>query len=457
MPRWEPECDEVGTTEQVQAREPGKLYYGWIIVGVMAVAGAVSMAMGSLNYGLFIKPMGDDLGIRRSTFGWAQTARQLASSATSPVVGRLIDRFGSRIMLAVAATITGAAMIGLAFMHHAWHLVVLFAIMGLVGMSGPGALVTSVPVLKWFVRNRGKAISFMALGIPLGALVFVPLTQVFIDAWGWRQAWIVLASIGIGVIVPLSVIFVRRQPEDMGLLPDGAAAPQELPTSGDTPRPSAIEEDSWSTSDAIRTGTLWRLVSVFSIVSLAVGTLAVHRIAAFMDRGLEAQLISFATAIDAVCAGASAFVLGLLVSKFSARVLGSSGFLILATASVLTIYADTIPIMFASMALFGVGIGGMMFLQNFIWADYFGRRNLGSIRGFVTPINLVIGGIGAPLAGYVRDATGSYNSVWWAGVGLMVFAAVLLAMTGAPGKPSMLQTPPTTEELLIRERFNSGI
>ena len=205
------------------ARRKG-IYYGWVIVFVMATAGAVSMAMGSLNFGLFIKPMGDSLGIGRAWFGWAQTIRQISSAVTSPPVGWLIDRYGSRVMLPVAAIVTASAMVALSFMNDAgdaWFMVAMFALMGLVGMSGPGALVTSVPVLKWFVRKRGQAISFMALGIPIGAMVFVPLTQMFIDWWGWERAWIILAAIGVSVIAPLAAIFVRRQPEDMGLLPDG--------------------------------------------------------------------------------------------------------------------------------------------------------------------------------------------------------------------------------------------
>jgi cyanate permease len=153
-----------------------------------------------------------------------------------------------------------------------------------------------------------------------------------------------------------------------------------------------------------------------------------------MDRGLDARLISFATAFDAVCAGASVFTMGMLVRKLPARYLGAVGFLLLASASVLTIYADTLVIMFLSMAIFGLGIGGTMFLQNFLWADYFGRMHLGSIRGIVTPITLLIGGIGAPLAGYVRDATGSYNSIWWAGVGLMLASGVALAFVRAPAR-----------------------
>ena len=404
-----------------------------MIVFVMASAGAVSMAMGSLNFGLFIKPMGDELGIGRAYFGWAQTARQVSSSVTSPTVGWLLDRFGSRILLPVAAVVTGGAMITLAFISSSWHLVALFAVMGLVGMSGPGALVTSVPILKWFVRRRGAAVAFVGLGIPVGAMIFVPLTQYFIDAWGWRTAWIVLAILGISIIVPLSLIFLRRRPEDMDLLPDGlpprAKPVNELDTSEE---PLEGLEISWTARNAMRTLPFWSLVVVFSMVALAIGTVAVHRIAAFMDRGLDPTLVSLATAFDAVCAGVATFAFGMLVRWVSVRILGAIGFCLLGLASVMTIYADYTSLMFVSMAVFGLGIGGMMFLQNFVWADYFGREYVGSIRGVVAPITLTVGGIGPPLAGYVRDWTGSYNSVWWGGVCLMFLAALVILATKAP-------------------------
>ncbi len=421
-------------------RPTGGLFYGWVIVAVMAVVGAVTMAMGGLNFGLFIKPMGDELGIGRSTFGWAFTARQVASSATSPLIGRVIDRHGSRILLPIAALITGGGMIGLGLLDHGWQLVLLFALMGLVGMSGPGALVTSVPVLKWFVRGRGRAVAFMSLGVPLGAVIFVPLTQVLIDAWGWRTAWIVLAVIGTAVIVPVSLVFIRRQPEDMGLLPDGARVLRALrPGSGQAPQDGGSAarrpleaEVSWTSGEAARSWTFWRLVVVFSVVALGIGTIGVHRIPAFLDRGVDARLVSYATALDAVFAGVSTFAMGFLVGTVPVRVLGVFGFICLAVAGVVTIYADTTALVFLSMGIFGLGIGGMMFLQNFIWAEYFGRAHLGGIRGLVMPIQLMVGGVGAPVAGYVYDATGSYNSIWWGGVALVLAAAVLVAMTGPP-------------------------
>ena len=324
-------------------------------------------------------------------------------------------------------------------MHHAWHLVVLFSLIGFVGMSGPGALITSVPVLKWFVRDRGRAIAYTSLGIPVGAVLFVPLTQILIDAVGWRMAWVILAIIGVSVIVPLGAIFIRRQPEDMGMLPDGGPPPSDtrsdIEVGAATGQRASEDEVSWTVHDAVRSSTLWRLVIVFSAVQLASGTVALHRIAAFMDRGLDPTIISFATAFDAVCAGVATFVFGMLVRRVPARFLGATGFLMLASASVMTIWAYNLPIMAISMAVFGLGIGGMMFLQNIIWADYFGRESVGSIRGIVNPINLVVGGLGAPAAGYVRDITGSYDPAWWAGVALMTFGAVLTILTPPPRTP----------------------
>lgn len=419
------------------AQHGTKLFYGWVIVAVMAAVGALSMALGSLNFGLFIKPMGDELGIGRAVFGWAQSIRQVASAVTAPLVGGLIDRFGVRVLLAAAAVATGAALVGLGFVTESWQLIALFGVMGVVGMSGPGALVTSVPVTKWFVRRRGTALAFVSLGIPVGGLIFVPLTQILIDAAGWRAAWVILGIIGAGIIIPLALIFVRREPEDLGLLPDGApsaaVAPGATSFAARQPAPpSAQDEHSWTRPEALRTATFWRLAVVFSIVMLATNSVSVHRIPSFMDRGLDPRLISYATALDAAAAGLSTFAMGLLTRRIPARFIGAAGFLLLALASALTILAGDHPVMFLSMIIFGLGIGALMLMQNLLWADYFGRRHLGSIRGAVTPITLIFGGAGAPVAGYVRDATGSYTPIWLAATALMALGAVVLAATPPP-------------------------
>jgi len=421
------------------AASPGRarFFYGWVVVAVLAVTGGLTMGMGSLNFGLFIKPMGDDLGAGRAIFGWAQSSRQFASAFTAPLVGPLIDRFGVRVMLAVAALLCAGAMVGLSIIDAGWQIIVLFAMMGVVGINGPGALVTTVPITKWFVRRRGTAMAYTSLGVPLGGFLLVPLTQILIDEVGWRMTWVALAVLGAGLIVPLSLIFIRRQPEDLGLVPDGRPMAEHAPAAdptGGRPGTTIVQHDeySWTRAEAIRTATFWKLVFVFGLVMLAQNSVGVHRIPSFMDRGLDAHLISYATALDAMAAGVSTFVLGLLAHRIPSRYIGALGFLLLATASMLTILADSHPLMFASMITFGFGIGAGILIQNYLWAEYFGRRYQGSIRGAVTPITLICGGVGPPLAGYVRDIMGSYDPVWYVAIGLMILGAVAIGTTPPP-------------------------
>ena len=154
-----------------------------------------------------------------------------------------------------------------------------------------------------------------------------------------------------------------------------------------------------------------------------------------MDRGLDPTLIAYATALDAAAVGVTTVGLGLLVSRVPSRYLGAAGFLALAIASGLTIIAADHVVMFISMITFGLGIGGTHLMQNYLWAEYFGRRHLGSIRGAVMPIMLLLGGTGPPLAGYVLDFTGSYTPAWLASTLMMAFGAVILAQTPPPQPP----------------------
>jgi MFS family permease len=262
-------------------------------------------------------------------------------------------------------------------------------------------------------------------------VIFVPLTQLLIDSSGWRAAWLILGLGGAAIMIPLGLIFLRREPEDMGLLPDGGTAGRPSARRG-APAISHDVEVSWTRHEAVRTVTFWRLVFAFSVVMLGQTTVGVHRIPAFMDRGIDPVLVALATALDAAAAGVSLFALGFLVDRYQVRYLGALSFAAVAVAIFLTLQAEAAPMMFASTATFGLGVGGSLLLQSYIWAAYYGRGNLGAIRGIVQPITLVVAGIGPPFAGYVRDVSGTYDSVWWAGLILVVVGAVVLATSPQP-------------------------
>ncbi len=412
-------------------RKKPRLYYGWVIVAVLAVVNGVTMAMGTVNFGLFPKPMGDEIGAGRSMFGWAQTARQVTGALTSPLTGKLLDRYGARMLLPIAALLTGGSMVAMGFVNHAWQMILIFAIMGTVGIGGPATLLTSVPIAKWFVKFRGRALGLSTLGSPLGAMSLVPLTQVFITGFGWRETWMVLGVMAVVLVVPLSILFIRRQPEDMELHPDGAAeAPRTTGSSNQSRR--VVEEESWTLEEVKRTTTFWRLVVVFSIATLGTSTLGLHRLANFIDHGLDEQLVANAISVEAGTGALSVLAMGFLFEKVQAKYLGSVSLLFMAASAYCSIIGDTVFALFASMVTFGAGIGGVMLLQSYIWPNYYGRKHLGAIRGTVMPATLLFASIGPPLAGYIFDATGTYNVVWWVGICLIILAAAVLATTPKP-------------------------
>ena len=411
-----------------------RFYYGWVVVLALAVINGLARAFATLNFGLFIKPMGDELGIGRAAFGWAQTARQVGGAVTSPTMGRLVDKIGSRLLIAVAAAITGAVIISLAYITKSWQLVLVFGIMGMAGLSGPVNLMTTVPAAKWFVRKRGKAMSMVSTAGFMGAVLFVLLSQVFISAFGWRVAWILLGVIGTATIIPLALLFVRRQPEDMGLRPDGDPPVTAQSASAKGRTPGAKDEVSWTLPEVLHTRAFWLVLTALSIETVAMSSVGVHRIPHFMDRGMSSGLVAIASSLDATFAAISSVMMGILADKMPARFLGAAGFLTIALSVYLTIISFTATMTLLAMATFGLGVGGIQLMQNFLWADYFGREHLGRVRGIVMPVTLAAGGIGAPLSGYVRDTIGTYEPVWWAGICLMVLSAVLLVMARRPAR-----------------------
>ena len=385
-------------------RASNRPFYGWVIVAVMWLVNFSTMATGNLSFGLFVLPMGGALGMSRSQFGWAVTTRRLAAGLSSYMVGRLLDRYGPRVLIPVSAAIIGVALIVLSRAGSPWQVIAIFGVLGMTGLAAPQNIMTLVPVAKWFQRKRGMALALAATGLGIGGVFFLPITQLLLDHIGWRSTWVVMAVVFMALSVPLSAIFLRRQPEDMGLELDGgppAASRGGVP--GQTAMP-VTEETSWTVREAFRTGAMWRLLLAFVLSGIAQGGTSVHRIPYWIENGFNAQLVSFSFAVDA--AGAAAMGLALA---------GRNEYFL-----------------FGSGITFGLSVGAGMILHPYIFAEYFGRAFLGSIRGIVLPVMLISNAIGAPLVGYIHDSTGSYVSSWWMILSIYLLAAVIISTARRP-------------------------
>lgn len=409
-----------------------RLFYGWVIVAAMFIINFAGMATGNLTLGLFVIPMGEALGMSRATFGWLQTTRRVSSGLTSFIVGRVLDRYGPRGLVVAAALVIGVCLLAISRINASWQFIVLFGIMGLTGLAAPNSLITSVPVAKWFRRHRGKALALATMGSGIGGIIFLPLTQWLLGGLGWQKTWMIMGLVFMAITIPVAAIFLRRQPEDLGLNVDGDP-PRAAggPSSGPGGR-GHTEEAAWTVRQALRTGAFWKLMAVFAAAGLAQGSAGLHRIPYWVERGFDPQTVAFAFAADAGGAATMAFIAGMLVDRFPVRFVGTASYLGFVAAMGLMLVGLNEFFLFGSTIVYGLSVGAGMIVHSYIFANYFGRAFLGSIRGIVMPVTLVAAGIGGPLSGYLHDASGSYVSSWWLIIGLCLVSAVLVATAKPP-------------------------
>ena len=422
-----------------------RLYYGWVIVAGLMAVGAVSTGMGGVNLGLFIKPMRDELGIGTSIFGIGQTARLFGFALSGWIIGRIIDRRGARLPLAIAGLMAGGAMIALSQVTAGWQIVAVFFVVGATGLQGGGgSLFMSVPLSNWFIRKRGTAMSVAFIGMPVGIFIFAPLSQLLIDEIGWRDTWLVLGGGGAVVTVLVALLIIRRRPQDMGLRPDGDGAPAFSGlTSGGASRPVFEEEVSWTRAEATRSSilhpsTFWRLTMIDGLRMLAMSSVGIFRVPYFIDdKGFDASIVAWSLSAEAVFAVLVSLPTGWAVDRYQPRYVAAVSTLLMIAGFVLTMTASSIVMVFVATSVFGLGVASFIICQNAVWPAYFGHAHIGSIRGFATPLMLVFSAIGAPLTGIIRDTTGSYQPAWIAGTVGLVIALLLLLVTPKPVKQAV--------------------
>ena len=404
----------------------GRLYYGWVIVGTFFLLNVAGQASGTLNFGLFVIPISEELGLSRQTIGWAQTGRLWAGGLSGIALGWWLDRFGPRVPVLAAIVIATAGLLVLARVQSAAALFGVLLALGASGWTGAGgsALFATVPVAKWFIRLRGRATGMVQLGLGVGGALLLPLTQALISNRGWRAALVTLAWLS-AAMLPL-VLLLRRQPGDLGLEPDGgpprARRAKPAPVTGArAPRPAA--EHAWTLRGAARNAATWQLTAAFAILGGLLGAASVHRVPHWVELGFSPATVSFAFGVDAATATVSALVAGFVVERLPVRVVGAISCSLFCAALLLMVVGQAwLPLLFCSTVLFGAGVGLNMVVQGVIWAQYFGWRFVGTIRGVVLPVTVLAGGLGAPLAGALRDASGSYRTSW-----LIVLAACAVA------------------------------
>lgn len=420
----------------MQQRPKLRLFYGWYVVWGMIVAGATAMALAGPTYGLFIEPMRESLGWSRALFGWTQTGHLIAAAIGGLFIGRLIDRYGARVLLAVAGGIAALLLGSLSFFHPAWWFIVAYVVTGLVGIHGPASIYGAPVVAKWFVRQRARALGILSMGAPFGLLIAFPAVQWVIETHGWRTGWLTLGILGFAIIVPVSLLVFRRQPEDVGLMPDGDT-PRESSAPG---RPADPEARQWTRAEAIRTPAFWRVTLAYSMFTFCTTSMVIFRFPYFVSEGLDAGLMSIAAGTAQILTLVGAVTMGRQVAFVGLERLLAVNMLLMMTCFVLTLNVSSALMMFIALYIWAWAINSLGALQGIVYAAYFGRQHSGAVRSVALMATMLFAATAGPVTGYVADNTGGYEAVWWPCVGLLAASALLL-VTARP--PAHQQTPRT--------------
>ena len=425
---------------QKPKRSP-RFFYGWVMVAVVALGGFSSSTEALPVLGIFLKPVSAEFGWTRAAFTTPIMLGGLLGSVAALLTGPMVDRFGSRWALVGAFAILGASFVLMAAMQELWHYYVIQMIARSMN-TGVMAVATAVIIPNWFIVRRGRAFSLGNLGFPIGASLIPLFVQLLITTSGWRTA-----ALGVGVLIwavsmAPAALFLRRRPEDMGLLPDGRspAAPAPEPGAPEpapgqphaTPRPATPPDVSLTLGQALHEPSFYLLSLAGFFWWFGRGGVVLHVVSYFTDGGISPSLAVAAPVVHSATGAGGVLLAGFLRDRYDVRIVLVVVFLVAGAGTGLLLAVGPAWLALVWGVLYGVAQGMSVPLQRLMFADYFGRRHLGSIEGVVRAAQNVAQAAGPLAAALAFDATESYRAIFAVFVLTNVVAAALVATARGP-------------------------
>ena len=384
-------------------------FYGWIMLAIGGLGIFLSAPGQTFVVSIFVNPMIEELEWSRTLISGLYTGGSLTAALLVPLVGRVLDRYGSRVALTGVAVLFGLAVILISQISVPVHL-----FLGIVAIRALGqgslSLISTTLVAMWFVKRRGRAIALTTLASPASKVVFPLLVYQLISHMGWRSAWVYLGLIVWIGLIPAVLLLVRRSPESVGLLPDGDRTPTRR--GHDTLRYDPVgKEKDWPLHDAMRTRTFWLLLLAGSPQSMLGTALTFHHVSLFASKGFDAGLAAGVLSFMAPMALIGTLVAGWLSDRLPTRFVLAAGLMLFTCTMLLAVYMSSPWQTFVYGGMFGYVQGTLMTTNTVIWPNYFGRTHLGSIRGVASTASVAFAALGPFPFGLMFDLTGDYRSV----------------------------------------------
>ena len=400
-------------------------FYGWVVVGVVFV----TMALGvnaRTAFSLVFVPIVDEFGWDRGLTAGAFSFGFLVSAILSPVIGRVMDLRGPRIVLETGVVSMGVGLMLATYLSTPLHLYLTFGLLVGVGSICLGYSAQSLFLPNWFVRKRGLAVSLAFSGVGVGSIILLPWMQAVIDGRGWRAACWMLGIAILVTLAPLNLL-LRRHPKDLGLEPDGDA--QLVP--GAVRRSNIVDADwasvDWTLARAMRTARYWWIAAGYFCGLYVWYAVQVHQTKYLVEIGFDRQAAAWALGFVSLVGIPGQIALGALSDRVGREIvwgLACLGFLLTYLLLLALPATPTMPVLYAMVLVQGVLGYGLTSVMGAIPVEIFEGRQFGTIYGTLMLMGLTGGAVAPWITGVIHDLTGTYVLAWWLGAALSVMSAL---------------------------------
>ncbi|MCA9836511.1 MAG: MFS transporter [Trueperaceae bacterium] len=395
-----------------------QFYYGWTIAWALAITQTVGFGILFYSFSVFIKPMEAELGWTRAQTSGAYSVALLLSGLIALPIGRWVDKRGARLLMTVGSSLGALLVLAWSFVTDIRVFYLIQAGIGMV-MAATFYEVAFTVVAVWFRKHRKTAMLIVTLVAGLASTIFIPLSSYLVETMPWRMALRVLAAVLLFVAVPLHALVLRRNPQMLGLEPDGQS------------QKDAPIETSQSVREALHSSHFWWIAFAFTLDRITIIGVAAHSVPMLLEKGYSPATVAAATGAIGIMQLAGRLFFTPNTARFSLASLSAVTFAFHTLGLLMLLFVPGILSIWLFAGFHGMANGASTLARAGIIADTFGPANYGSISGSMATIIALVQTV-APLgAGVLHDRSGNYTLVIW----LLALSSGLAALTVLQARP----------------------
>jgi MFS family permease len=416
------------------AQLPAGIFYGWWIVFAGTAVLFVSSGIGFYGHGVILDPLRAAHGWSKATISSAITLYFLTAGIMGMLIGRQIDRYGPKWVLIFGSIAIGSGFFLLSLVDAVWQLYAIYFLMA-IGFSCTSLVPINTLITNWFIRKRGFAMSLTNTGLSIGGIVLVPFASNLITDWGLKITLPILGAIFWVVIIPIAIFFIKQRPSDLDQFPDGKPPELMSPQEPASPLSQAAQMRVWTRSQAIRTVSFWAIVVAFLLALSGQIAFLVHQVS-FLSQYLGVTGAATAVSVTAAASIVGRLFLGTFVDRCDKRYVIMVCFLIQGIAVITLAHYNQVVILYLGTFAFGLTMGSIIMSQSLIIGECFGLVSFATVSGVAGLFTLSGAAFGPAIAGFIYDATQSYQMAFtlFAVLSLIALFVIFLAKP-PPGSP----------------------